>query len=124
MPTISSINLIENKNTWILGTPDAVDVYSPGFSPSIQIKYNKEPCKKTHLKNETYHKHLENIVECYLVLNGWLKLLIENEEHCLKEREIIRVPSHHCHKVIDYSNDVEYMTIRAPASDESKKREC
>ena len=70
MPKVSKINLEDNKNTWIIGTPHAVDISSPGFSPSIQIKYNKNPCKETHLKNEKYIVSVGDQVTYTLIKNN------------------------------------------------------
>lgn len=124
MTTIGIIKLTNKENDWIIGLPDRVEINSPGFSSSIQIKYNNRPNKEIHLAKESYHKHTNNIDECYLVLSGWLKIRIENKLYTIHEKEIIRVPSHYCHIVEEYSLNVEYLTIRAPISNIMTKENC
>lgn len=123
MAEIGVIKLSEKKNRWVIGTPEEVGVNDVGYSPSVQIKYSYQPTKK-EFENETYHTHIENIVECYLVLHGSINVRVEDQIFELREKEALRVPSNHCHKVMDFSEDVEYLTIRAPPSYGSKKRLC
>jgi len=112
------IKLNENTNKWVLGSrPAAIKL-----SNTLQIKYNLNP--KSKLEKEVWHKHINTIEECYLVLNGEMKIKIEHEIFTLKQREMLHVPPNFCHKIIWCTENLEYLTIRAPPSDSSTKILC
>jgi mannose-6-phosphate isomerase-like protein (cupin superfamily) len=110
------------ENNWVIGTPPAVTTSSPGFSNSLQISYYNRPKDP---KEEKYHYHTDNIEECYIVLQGKIRLKINGKTNYeLEENEAIRVPPYQRHKIINFSKDVSYLTIRAPISDDSTTVEC
>jgi len=120
------LDLNENKNKWIIGTPDAVDKLE-FYSEQVQVKNNKvngEDEKQRLIAKETFHRHALPIKEYCLVLTGTLKVKVENEEHEVNRMNLLVVRHSKCHKVSDCSSDVEYLTIRAPASDDFTKMDC
>jgi len=124
--TIKKINLDniiqETGTNWVIGTPTAVSKDSPGFSHSLQISYNNGP---KNPQDEKYHYHTDSIEECYIVLKGDITLKIDGKtDYQLFKNEAIRVPPYRCHKIIEFSNDVSYLTIRAPISDDRKTVVC
>jgi mannose-6-phosphate isomerase-like protein (cupin superfamily) len=121
---IDVIKLEDHKNQWVIGTHPKMATELPGYSNSIEIKYKVNPNLIEHHQREQYHSHSNNIEECYLVLHGWLKVLVEGQIIKLVKKQIIRIPSHVCHKIADFSANVEYLTIRAPTSDETSKNVC
>jgi mannose-6-phosphate isomerase-like protein (cupin superfamily) len=106
---------------WVIGTPPVVDVDSSGFSTSLQISYNN---LKEGKDKEQCHKHLETIEECYLVLEGTLTIEVNEKTHTLEKRELLKVPAHVWHRVVCSSENVEYLTIRAPISHDYQKVVC
>ena len=107
-----------DKSSWIIGTPPAVPSDSAGSSKSLQIAYTD-----TH-RVESFHRHTGEIEECYIVLKGSIRLKVKDSIHTLTEMTMIRVPPKMCHKIIEFSEDAAYLTIRAPLSDESSKYDC
>lgn len=111
------------EGDWVIGTPKAVEK-PERYSTQIQIKYHNSKLTGPLRKKETYHKHIGSIEEYYLVLDGTLTLCVEGEYYEVQNRELLAVPPNKCHKVVSLSDDVEYITFRAPYSGDMTKQEC
>ena len=122
------IALGDYNDKWIVGTPDSVKTLEL-YSEHVQIKYVKADSnigvtRDKILKREEYHKHPLPIKECYLVLTGDLTVKIEGECHKVSPMHLFVVQPNKCHKVQECTTDIEYLTIRAPASDDFTKITC
>ena len=87
------------KNRWIVGTSPAVKKKSPFYSDHLQINHVKEPEKEAFFCKEQKHSHGFPIQEIYLVLNGTLKLEIENQIVTINSRELLIVPPGSIHQI-------------------------
>lgn len=108
-------------NHWVIGTPEEVPESSPFHSEQLQIKYNKNPEKEHFLETEEEHWHTSPIEEYYFVLEGTLKVKIENKVFHLEPMQMLPVPPDKRHKVLDFSLPIQYFTIRAPSSSKRTK---
>ena len=108
-------------NLWVIGTPGDVPKSSPFYSEQLQIRYNKNPEKKLSLQKEVEHWHTPPIEEYYFLLQGTLKIKIDDDVVDLKPMQILPVPPNKRHRVLDYSFPVEFLVIRAPISSEKTK---
>jgi mannose-6-phosphate isomerase-like protein (cupin superfamily) len=113
--SVKNLNDPNTWNRWIVGTPEDVPESSPFHSKQIQIAYVNNP-EKGLLEKGTAHFHKPPIEEYYLVLEGTLKVKVENETISLKNMQILKVPSMKRHKITGYSLPLRYFTIRAPIS--------
>lgn len=118
------VGLRDYSGRWVIGTAPAVKKSNRGSS-HIQMKYH-DYHRKTSFRpsSETYHKHTGSVEEYYLVLRGKPKMMIEGRYYRAQAREILIVPPGKCHCIVTCSGNAEYLTIRAPISDDSKKQEC
>ena len=121
---VLDLNLATEQNRWIIGIPPAVPEDSRFASKVIQVNYQKRPAKKELLKNEKRHSHPEPIEEFYLVLRGTLDVEVEEETLTVGERQILCVPPDKCHRVVNLSDDAEFLVFRAPVSTNKTKKEC
>ena len=112
---VKDLNDPNNWNHWIVGTLDDVPVSSPFYSEQIQIAYVNNP-EKGLLEKGKEHLHKPPIEEYYLVLEGTLKVEVENEIINVKSMQILKVPPMKRHKVTGYSLPLRFFTIRAPIS--------
>ena len=110
-----------NINRWVVGTPPAVEKNSPFYSENIQINHIKNPLKQKFLKNEKRHFHKFPIEELYFVLEGTLAVDIETDTIELKPKEILIVPPEKNHKINDFSDNIEFLVIRSPISNDETK---
>jgi mannose-6-phosphate isomerase-like protein (cupin superfamily) len=113
--SVKDLNDPNTWNRWIVGTPEDVPESSPFYSKQIQIAYVNNP-EKGLLEKGTEHFHKPPIEEYYLVLEGTLKVKVENETVILKNMQILKVPPMKLHKITGYSLPLRYFTIRAPIS--------
>lgn len=121
---VLDLDLATEQNHWIIGIPPAVPEDSRFASTVIQVNYQKRPAKKELLKNEKRHSHPEPIEEFYLVLKGTLDVEVEEESFTVGERQILCVPPDKCHRVVDLSDDAEFLVFRTPISTDHTKKEC
>jgi len=112
----------KNRNRWIIGTPTQVPKSSPFYSKQIQIAYVKNP-EKGIIEKEPEHYHTPPIEEFYLILQGALKVKVEDNIIVLKSKQILAIPPNKRHKILDYSLPLQFFTIRAPISTEKTKIE-
>jgi mannose-6-phosphate isomerase-like protein (cupin superfamily) len=125
------VRLEDYRNEWVIGTPDAVKE-SKRFSAQIQIHYTRVPDplrkleKKSILEKEIMqkHAHIPPIEEYYFVLEGWLIIEVDGDKKRVEDRQILPVPPNKCHYVADCSEEVTYLTIRAPFSSDETKLTC
>jgi len=117
---VLDLNDPENMNRWIIGGPPKVLVSSPFSSEQIQIAYVKN-VKKGFLDKEPEHYHTPPIEEFYLVLEGILKVKVEDEVITLKSMQILAVPPKKSHKILDHSRRIRFFTIRTPISTQRTK---
>ncbi len=113
-----------NRNRWVIGTPEAVPIDSPFFSEQLELNHITNPDRKIYLENEKKHYHKLPIEEFYFVLKGILKVEIEDTIKVVKKREILTVPSEKCHKVKWFSKKVEFIVFRSPSSSDQDKVIC
>jgi mannose-6-phosphate isomerase-like protein (cupin superfamily) len=111
----------ENWNRWIIGTPPAVSEKSPFHSEQIQIAFVNNPKKEDFLKIQVEHYHTSPIEEYFLVLQGTLKVKVEDTLIILKPMQLLAVPPNKRHTITDYSPPLQYFLIRAPISIEKTK---
>jgi mannose-6-phosphate isomerase-like protein (cupin superfamily) len=121
---ILDLNLATEQNRWIIGSPPAVPEGSRFSSRVIQVNYQKQPSKKELLKSEKRHSHPEPIEEFYLVLRGRIDVEVEKETLTVGARQILCVSPDECHRVVDLSDDAEFLVLRAPLSTDQTKVEC
>ncbi|MDA4113303.1 MAG: cupin domain-containing protein [Thaumarchaeota archaeon] len=121
---ILDLNLAAEQNRWVIGIPPSVPEGSSFSSRVIQVNYQKRPTKEGLLKKEKRHSHPEPIEELYLVLRGTLEVEVEKERLTVGERQILCVPPDRCHRVVDLSDDAEFLVFRAPLSTDKTKKEC
>ncbi len=110
-----------NQNRWIIGTPPAVEKESPFYSGNMQINHIKQPKRDDFFSKEQKHSHNSPIEEIYLVLNGTLDLEISNQTVTIKSKELLVVPSEVIHQIKDFSDDIDFLVIRAPVSNDKTK---
>ena len=123
MVKVAVLDLKAPKNRhWVIGTPPYVPKSSPFYSEHIQIAYVKNP-KKGHFKEEPEHLHSPPIEEYYLVLQGTLKVKLEDTVISLKPMQILAIPPNKRHKILNHSLPMQFFTIRAPISTEKTKKE-
>jgi mannose-6-phosphate isomerase-like protein (cupin superfamily) len=111
----------EKWNRWIVGTPSEVPKSSPFYSEQLQMAYVNNPDRREFLKRQVEHYHIPPIEEYYLVLQGTLKVRVENRVIVLKPMQLLAVPPNKRHTIIDYSSPLQYFVIRAPISSEKTK---
>ena len=104
------------QDNWVIGSPIKVPVDSPGYSKSLQISYHY---KEIDHREEKFHYHTDGIEECYFVFEGSITLRIDKKDYRLSENQAIRVPPLKPHKIINFSDPVTYVTIRAPPSNDN-----
>ncbi len=106
---------------WVIGTrPRVID--SSFISEQIQVFYANAPGQSL-LVDEKYHRHHPSLTEeYYLVLQGSLCVKVEGIEIHLGPMDMLPVRPEQCHSIINFSDDVQYLTIRAPIS--NKKSLC
>jgi mannose-6-phosphate isomerase-like protein (cupin superfamily) len=117
MVLVAVLNLNDPNtwNRWIVGTPEDVSESSPFYSEQIQIAFVNNP-ERGLLEKGKEHCHKPPIEEYYLVLEGTLKVKVQNETITLKPMQILKVPPMTQQKIIDYSIPIRFFTIRAPIS--------
>lgn len=109
------LNDPKNCNRWIVGVPPQVPESSPFYSEQLQISYSKK------LEKESEHWHTFPIEEYYLVLQGSLRVKVEDEIVNLRPMQLLAIPSRVRHKILDYAPDSEWFIIRAPISRKNTK---
>jgi mannose-6-phosphate isomerase-like protein (cupin superfamily) len=117
---VLDLNDPKNWNHWIIGTPTEVPESSPFYSEQIQIAHVKNP-EKGILEKEPEHYHLLPIEEFYLVLQGILKVKVEDNIIVVKPKQILAIPPNKRHRILNYSLPIQFFTIRAPISTEKTK---
>ena len=113
----------KNWNHWVIGTPDEVPKSSPFYSEQIQVRYDKSVEKEGNLQNEVEHSHTPPIEEYYFVLQGMLRVKVEDEVIDVKPMQILAVPPNKRHRVVDQSSPTEFLVFRAPISSGKTKIE-
>ncbi len=111
----------KNRNRWIVGTPPDVPTKSDFYSDRIQIAYVKNPERKRFASFQTEHWHTPPIEEYILVIQGALKLRIEDKVTVVKPQQLLKIPPKIPHKIIDCTSPLQYFLIRAPISTEKTK---
>ena len=121
MVKVIVVNLDERKNwnKWVIGTAPAVPEDSSCHSNQIQVSHVKNPAEG--LRNEKKHFHKSPIEEYYLVLMGQLEVEVDDKIVALGAKELLAVPPNVFHKVCNFSIDVEFLVMRAPASTNETK---
>jgi mannose-6-phosphate isomerase-like protein (cupin superfamily) len=114
----------KNRNRWAVGTPNDVPKSSPFYSEQIQIAYVSNPEREWFFKMQKEHIHIPPIEEYYLVLQGTLKVKVEDAVFALKPMQLLAVPPNKCHTIIDYSSPLQYFLIRNSVSGKKTKIEC
>jgi mannose-6-phosphate isomerase-like protein (cupin superfamily) len=120
--SILDLNHPENMNRWIIGGPPGVPKDSSFYSEQIQIAYVRN-IKKGILDKEPEHYHIPPIEEFYFVMNGTLRVKVENKIIIVKSMQILAVPPKTRHKIVSHSLRLQYFTIRAPISTDKTKIE-
>ena len=123
MDRLKILNLRENSNKWVIGSPPAV-TDSSFQSEVLQAAYANDYEAVKYILDEEMHRHPEPIEEFYFVLRGRMTLLVEDETYHINEKEILRVPANYCHKISDMAEDIEFLNFRAPPSDRTTKMTC
>ena len=118
---VLDLNDQKNWNRWIVGTPDDVPKSSSFYSEQIQIVFVNNPERENFLKIQVEHYHTPPIEEYFLVLQGTLKVKIEDTTITLKPMQLLAVPPNKSHTIIDYSPPLQYFLIRAPISTQKTK---
>jgi len=113
---ILDLNDEEHWNRWIVGTPDAVPESSPFYSTQIQVAYVNNPKREWFFKLQEEHWHT-TIEEYYLVLQGALKVKVEETILTVKPMQLLVVPPKKRHTIIDFSSPLQYFLIRAQNKD-------
>jgi len=111
----------KNWNRWVIGTPHDVPRSSPFYSEQIQIAFVNNPEREDFLKIQVEHYHTSPIEEYFLVLQGALKVKVENTIIIVKPMQLLAVPPNKRHTIIGYSPPLRYFLIRAPISTEKTK---
>jgi mannose-6-phosphate isomerase-like protein (cupin superfamily) len=68
------------------------------------------------LERQVEHYHTPPIEEYFLVLQGTLKVKVEDTVIVLKPMQLLTVPPNKRHTIIDYSSPLRYFVFRAPIS--------
>lgn len=125
MVKIGVLDLNDPKkwNRWIVGTPEDVPKTSRFYSEQIQIAYVNNPEREWFLRMQKEHWHTPPIEEYFLVLQGTLKVKVEDTVIVLKPKQLLAVPPNKSHTIIDYSPPLQYFLIRSPISSEETKVE-
>ena len=110
-------------NHWVIGTPDEVPKSSPFYSEQLQVRYNKSIENEDMLQNEVEHSHTPPIEEYYFVLQGMLRVKVEDEVIDVKPMRILAVPPNEPHRVVYQSSPAEFLVFRAPISSGKTKIE-
>jgi mannose-6-phosphate isomerase-like protein (cupin superfamily) len=118
---VLDLNDQKNWNRWIVGTPDDAPKSSPFYSEQIQIVFVSNPERENFLKIQVEHYHTPPIEEYFLVLQGTLKVEIEDTTITLKPMQLLAIPPNKSHTIIDYSPLLQYFLIRAPISTQKTK---
>lgn len=116
---VLDLNNPENMNRWIIGGPPQVLESSPFSSEQTQVAYVKN-IENGFLDKDPEHYHLPPIEEFYLVLEGILKVKVEDEVITLKSMQILAIPPKKRHRILDHSRRLQYF-IRTPISTERTK---
>jgi len=111
----------QNFNRWIVGIPPDVPIVSDFYSDQIQIAYVNNPERKRFNSFQIEHWHTPPIEEYILVMQGTLKLRIDDKLIIIKPQQLLKIPPKIPHKIIDYSSPLQYFLIRAPISTEKTK---
>lgn len=120
---VLDLNKTEKWNHWVIGTPEDVPKSSPFYSEQLQIRYNKNLEREGSLQNEVEHWHTPPIEEYYFVLQGTLRVKVEDTIIDVEPMQILAVPPNKRHRVIDESGPIEFLVFRAPISGEKTKKE-
>ena len=110
-------------NHWVIGTRDEVPKSSPFYSEQLQVRYNKSTENEDTLQNEVEHSHTPPIEEYYFVLQGMLRVKVEDEVIGVKPMQILAVPPNKRHRVVYQSSPAEFLVFRAPISSGKTKIE-
>ena len=121
---VLDLNVPKNRNRWIVGTPNDVSKSSPFYSEQMQIAYVNNPEREWFFKMQKEHWHTPPIEEYYLVLQGTLKVKVEDSVIVLKPMQLLVVPPNKCHTITDFSSPLQYFLIRNSISGEKTKVEC
>ena len=125
MVDVAVLDLKDPKrwNHWVIGTPEEVPKTSPFYSEQLQVRYNKNLEKTETLRDEVEHWHTPPIEEYYFVLNGTLKIKVEDDIIEVEPMQILAVPPNKRHRVVDQSFPSEILVFRAPISSRKTKIE-
>jgi mannose-6-phosphate isomerase-like protein (cupin superfamily) len=125
MVDVAVLDLKDPKkwNHWVIGTPEEVAKTSPFYSEQLQVRYNKNLEKTETLRDEVEHRHTPPIEEYYFVLNGTLKVKVEDDIIEVEPMQILAVPPNKLHRVVDQSFPSEVLVFRAPISSRKTKIE-
>lgn len=118
---ILDLNHATRQNRWVIGTPPEVPKNSAFSSRAIQVNYQRRPGREA-LKREETHLHTKPIEEFYFVLNGTLDVEVGAKTFAVRRLQVLCVPPGRYHKVVDFSDDSEYLVIRAPISTEKTRK--
>jgi mannose-6-phosphate isomerase-like protein (cupin superfamily) len=123
MVKVAVLDLKDPKkwNRWVIGTPEAIPRHSPFYSKQLQVMYNKSLEKEGSLENEVEHWHSPPIEEYYFVLQGTLKVKVEDVVINIGPMQILTVPPSKRHRVVDQSFPIEFLVFRAPISSKETK---
>jgi mannose-6-phosphate isomerase-like protein (cupin superfamily) len=111
----------KNWNRWVIGTPSDVPRSSPSYSEQVQIAFVNSPERGGFLKMQVEHYHTSPIEEYFLVLQGTLKVKVEDTMITLKPMQLLAVPPNKRHKITDHYPPLRYFLVRAPISVEKTK---
>jgi mannose-6-phosphate isomerase-like protein (cupin superfamily) len=87
----------------------------------MQINHIKSPDQTEFFSREKKHMCSSPIQELYLVLSGTLNLDVADSSLTVKSKELLFIPSQVMHQITGFSEDVEFLVIRYPPSDEKTK---
>lgn len=110
-----------NLNRWIVGTLPNVSTSSEFHSEQIQIAHVKNPERKYFFSFQVEHWHTPPIEEYILLLEGTLKVRVDNDIIILKPMQLLKIPPRIPHKILDYSTPLHYFLLRTPISTEDTK---
>lgn len=118
---ILNLNDPKNQNRWIIGGPPDVPRTSSSYSDQVQIAFVNNPNREDFMKMQVEHYHTPPIEEYFLVLQGTLKVKIEDTTITIKPMQLLTVPPNKRHTILDYSPPLQYFLIRAPISTQKTK---
>lgn len=106
----------KNQNRWIVGGPPDVPESSSSHSKQIQVAFVNNPNREDFMKLQVEHYHTPPIEEYFLMLQGTLKVKIEDATVTLAPMQLLMIPPKKRHTIIDYTPPLQYFLIRAPIS--------